>query len=311
MRPLVLVSTLVFAACAAPDRSSAWNEVQRQRLERLHGQVSAAEAVAAVIRATPGGGEQEPRHIDQREPERAGSGPRRFRTPLQPLSLRASVGAGNVKARAKGSRLGDRADARFLGVAVDAGNGAAVHADMWSSDQELFAGRRINDGVEPAAADAALSGVDVFPHLRIDPLDGVLTMPVRVGAYADWQALDHDTAGVEREWLSIGPRVVVEPTLRLLGDDDDSLSLFVRLGGDVGAAWFEEQFRGGEDSDRTVRWGGELGGGLRGKFGSLQLEAGYRVQHSRFQDTDTALFGDRGRTELQRQQVFVGFGWIY
>jgi hypothetical protein len=136
-------------------------------------------------------------------------------------------------------------------------------------------------------------------------------MPVRLGAFADWQVLDHDTAGVEREWLSIGPRIVLEPTLRLLGDDDDSLSLFVRLGGDVGAAWFEERFRNGDDRDHALRLGGELGGGLRGKFGSLQLEAGYRVQHARIDGTDTSLLGDRDGTELQRQQVFLGFGWTY
>lgn len=309
MRSLVLLSTVALTACAAsPD---AWREVQRERLERLHEQRSADEAVAAVIAATPGTSGQDARKIDQREPGRAGQGPRRYRTPLQPLSVRATVGVGNVAARVRGTRLDDRADARFLGVAVDAGNGAAVQADFWSSDQELFAGRRINDGVEPAAADASLSGIDLFPHVRLDPFAGAFTMPIRLGAFADWQMLDHDAAGVEREWLSIGPRVVIEPTLRLLGDEADSLSLFVRLGGDVGPSWFAESFRHGDDRDLSLRLGGELGGGLRGKFGSLQLEAGYRVQHARIDGTDTSLLGDRDGSELQRQQVFLGFGWIY
>ncbi|MCU0865446.1 MAG: hypothetical protein MUC36_16805 [Planctomycetes bacterium] len=311
MRSFVLLSTVALAACATSTPSEAWHDLQRERLQRLHEPREAADSVAAVIAATPGSGEQEPRKIDQREPGRAGQGPRRYRTSLQPLSVRATVGVGNVAARVRGTRLDDRADARFVGVAVDAGNGAAVQADLWSSDQELFAGRRINDGVAPADADAGLSGIDVFPHVRLDPFEGAFTMPVRLGAFADWQVLDHDTAGVEREWLSIGPRIVLEPCLRLLGDDDDSLSLFVRLGGDVGAAWFEERFRNGDDRDHTLRLGGELGGGLRGKFGSLQLEAGYRVQHARLDGTDTSLLGDRDGTELQRQQVFLGFGWIY
>jgi hypothetical protein len=309
MRSLVLLSTVALTACAgSPD---SWHEVQRDRLQRLHEPRPEADAVAAVIAATPSATGQDARKIDQREPGRAGQGPRRYRSPLQPLSVRATVGVGNVAARVRGTRLDDRADARFLGVSVDAGNGAAVHADLWSSDKELFAGRRINDGVEPADADAALSGIDLFPHVRLDPFAGAFTMPVRLGAFADWQRLDHASAGVEREWLSFGPRVVLEPTLRLLGDEADSLSLFLRLGGDVGASWFAESFRNGDDRDGTLRLGGELGGGLRGKFGSLQLEAGYRVQHARIDGTDTSLLGDRDGSELQRQQVFVGFGWIY
>lgn len=306
-RPLLLALTLL-PACATTDADAEWAAIQRGRLERMHAPRTADATALRVRQQDPRGGVRP--KLDQREPQRVDQGPRAFRSSLQPLRADVQVGAGNVAARVDGTQLDDRADAWFTRASVDVATGSGIVAELWSSDGDLFAGRRINDGVEPKAADARLGGVSLFPHLHLEPVSGVFRMPVRLGAFVDWQRLDHDPARVERDFLSIGPRVLLEPTLRLL-DGDVQFELFTRLGGDVGAAWFEESFRGGEARDATVRFGGELTGGLRLGVGALRGELGYSVQHAHYGDVDGDLLGaDRG-VDLQRQQVFVGFGFTY
>ncbi len=310
MRSVAILTLGVLAACAAkPGASTEWTQIQRDRLERLHAVRRPDAALAGVLGHAPQAGGQDPRHIDQREPQLPGAGPRPFRGPL--LATSVALGFGNVAARIDGTRLDDRADARFLAVGLDAGTGAGLETKLWSSETELFLGQRINDGVVPADAAANLTGVDAFPHVWFSALDGALRVPVRLGVFADWQHLDHERAGVDREWIGIGPRLVIEPTWRLLSGQRAALDLVGRLGGDVGAACFGETFVGGDDRDLTVRWGGEAGLSLRALLGAMHAELGYHVQHTWYGPIDSDLFGDRARTELQRQQVFIGFGLTY
>lgn len=302
----VLAAAALLAACASQPESAAWQGIQRDRLARLYAPRDAGEALAAVLRHDPHGAAQDPKHIDQREPRAAGDGLRAFHVPH--LSVRAAVGYGRIDMHVAGTRLDDHTGARFARVAVDASSGAALEVNAYDSNDDLFAGVRINDGTVPARAEASLSGVDVFPHLRFETLRGELVMPLRVGAFVDWNHLAHVDAGVARDWLGIGPRLLLEPTWRLFGGQRSSLELAGRLGGDVGGTWFGERFHRGDDSDSTWRWSAEAGLGLRGQLGSWQGELGYRLQHTVFGDTDTSLLGDRERTELRRQQVFLGFG---
>lgn len=315
MRRTLLLPLLFLPACATTSADAEWATVQRARLERLHAARDPAVALERVRSQAPGGAvparQPQGQHLDQREPGRAADGPRPFRSALTPLRADVRVGAGNVGVRMKGTQLDDRADAWFGKASIDVATGSAIELDLWSSDTDLFAGRFANDGVDPKPAAARVGGVGLFPHVVLMPVDGDFRLPVRLGAFGDWQQIDHQQARLERDYLSFGPRIVLEPTLRLLGDRRDSLELFTRFGGDVGAAWFEESFRGGESSDTTVRWGGELSGGLRLQLGALRGEAGYSVQHALYGDHDGELFGQDRQTGVQRQQVFVGFGITY
>jgi len=319
MRTPVTLALLLLTACAAsgtPGVDPAWNEIQRHRLERLHEPRNADEAVIALLGRPARDLTQDPKpatadrnrpKIDQILPAASGVGPRRFQ-PATPLVVRSAVGLGNVTARSKGSLLKDHEKAGFVQFAVDGAKGGALAVDLWSSDDDLFAGKFLNDGVQPAAANATLRGISVFPHLRLDTLrEGRFTMPLRAGMFADWQSIDHD-AGVKRQWLSLGPRLVLEPTLRLVGDDDGWVDLVGRIGGEVGPGWFGETYRNGDDGDVTSRWSAELGASLRAHVGAMQAELGYGLHHTAFGSTDTDLFGGHSRTELQRQQAFFGLG---
>lgn len=255
--------------------------------------------------------EQDPNHIDQRLPERADVGARSFHQRWQPLEATINYGVGDIMVRADGTRLNDRTDAVFARARLDGRHGAALHAEWWDSDANLFAGQFINDGVVPKAANAELGGIDLFPHIRFDHQHGDWSVPVRFGLFADWQQLDHQQARVEREWLSFGPRILVEPTWTMLRSNNGHLNLFARVGGDIGAAWFSEEFRNGDDKDITPRWAGEIGGGLRGTYGSWHAELGYRLHHTTYGQSQGDLLGNPGRTELQRQQVFFGLGYNY
>ncbi|MFN3244485.1 MAG: hypothetical protein ACE37K_23465 [Planctomycetota bacterium] len=324
MRPAEILCLAAFAAlagCAStpPSVADEWRADQRARLLREHRARSLDDALMEVIARAPSPSRRpasqqdpEPKKLDQRLPQRQGHGRRSFRHTWQPLQATVDVGAGNVMARANGTRLNDRTDAVFARARIDTGTGAALHAEYWGSDPELFRGSMINDGVAPRMADAELSGFDVFPHVRFDwqPAEH-WTVPVRVGAFLDWQQLDHQAARVEREWLSVGPRLVLEPTYHVLHDERASLQLFGRVAGDVGPAWFAEEFVNGDDRDVTARWAGEVGCGVRGVFGAMHAEVGYRLQHVTFGSSQGDLFGSPSRTELQRQQLFVGFGLTY
>lgn len=273
---------------------------------------------ADVVRATevaapplPRARRQDPKHLDQRLPAGPQAGLRSFHHAWQPLVTTLDYGVGDVMVRADGTRLNDRADAAFARARIDSGAGAALHAEWWGSDSELFAGKFISDGVEPKKAHAELGGADVFPHYRFDNTSGNWSIPVRFGLFADWHQLDHQQARVEREWLSFGPRLVIEPTWKMLEGRDSSLHLFTRVGADAGAAWFTEEYRNGDDRDFLPRWAGEVGAGLRGEYGAWHFELGYRLHHTMYGESQGDLFGSPGRTELQRQQLFFGLGVSY
>lgn len=248
-------------------------------------------------------------HIDQRLPEPVRRGPREYRHRWQPLVASVDVGFGSVMARAEGTGLDDRTDAVFARGRIDAGNGAALEVDWWRSDDELFRGQQIDDGLSVLPADAELDGVDVFPHVRLDGWRGEgFRVPLRIGVFSDWQQLHHEAASIEREWLAIGPRIVFEPTWTITGDEAGGLQLVGRGGGDLGPAWFRERLTIGGDRDVTVRASAELGVALRGVTGALHAEIGYRLRHVVLGEIETDVFGSPDRTELQRQQLFLGVG---
>jgi hypothetical protein len=246
-------------------------------------------------------------HIDQQEPPRVDARP--FRTEPAPWTLTADVGVGEVDVRIGGTLLDDRADATFARLAIDSGRGAGLHAEVWSSDTELFAGRRVFDGVAPAPADASLEGAQVYPHLCFELWQArAVRLPLRVGLFADWQQLDHERARVEIDWLSLGPKLQLEPIWRIVGDPRSALDLFVRLGGEGGPAWITEEFVGGDDRDETLRWSIEGALGLRCQLRRWHLEAGYQIHRTHFGSIDSDLHGIDSRTDLGRQQLFFGLG---
>lgn len=307
MRPLGLALLAALTGCATspPGVDPEWRQVQAGRLERFYQPRRPADAVAALLAQDPkpATGRREG-HIDQREP----AGYRPFREPAPRWLLSVGTGLGNLGLRVKGTQLDDRVTAGFARAALESPDAAGIHLEAWSSESDLFAGRRINDGVDPIAADAQLTGVHVYPHLRLGEVHaGAFAMPIRLGLFGEWQRMAHDIA-VEREWLSLGPRLLVEPTLRLTGDDNGWVELFGRLAGEVSPTWFREEFRGGDDHDVTTRWAGQLGVGLRGHIGRMEAELGYDVHHAMLGSTDSSLLGDRSRTDLQRQQLWFGLG---
>ncbi len=303
MRPATSLSLAVLAACTAVD---AWSRRDRQAwfseppvtIEFAVPPQASAPRPQDPPRPRPL--PQEPRYIDQREPARVGS-----RTEPRPeMTARLQAGFGRVDARIDG-RLDDRADARFLGVGLESDRGVGAFLEAWTSDGELFAGRRINDGIDPVRADASFHGADLFVYYHRDPLRGDLRLPWRIGLFTDLQRLEQEYAPVQRDWLSTGARVVVEPTWRLVGNDDRALELVGRFGVDAGATWFREHFRNGGDRDETWRWSGDAGLAVRGRLGKLDLELGYRLTHTQYAAIDSDLFGDHDRSDFRRQQVFV------
>ena len=268
----------------------------------------AACALPPVAPRTPGA--QEPQgHIDQREPQLPGTGPRPFRAPV--LAASAGVGLANVAVRIPGLGIDDRADARTLRLAVETAT-VALHLDATDSETELFPEQRISDGSMPAPADAALLALDAFPHVRFDTVDAPrVRLPLRLGVFADWRHLDHELAAVDRQWVSLGPRVVVEPTWRAVRGERFAVDVIASLGGEVGVASFREKWPTGDDRDTVARWGGEAGLSLRALFDRAHVELGYRVHHAVFGPTDGDLFGEQHRTEQQVQQLVLGFGYTF
>ncbi|HEB53335.1 MAG TPA: hypothetical protein ENI87_08785 [bacterium] len=313
MRSASILSLALLAAltgCAGP---SSFRELRGERLDRVHSprlpEVVLLEVIAnaPAVQGEPAGEVPQDRHIDQRLPVAVDRGPKPIRERWQPLAIGVRAGVGDVMVRAAGTGLNDRSGASFVETRLDTGPGAGLEAGWWDGDGDLFAGRFLNDGVEPKRANARLGGASLFPHVRLDAALGDAAVPVRVGLSADWQRLDHQAARVKREWLAFGPRVVAEPAWTVHADGSANVQVFTLVGGDLGPTWFSEEYRNGDGHDSTWRFSGEVGAGVRAAFGAWQAEVGYRLRHSWVGGTDTSLFGSADSTELQQQQVFLGF----
>lgn len=333
---LLLLATL--AACSSPPTNeSDWTAVQRDRLLRLYQVRDPAAALAELRQKEPGGASapvpgtvlaaaQEPgqagqnrgqpqpatvrKHLDQILPEVAG--PRDILPHRPTMAVSLDAGLGRQQVTIHGSRLDDRADAvstrLLLDGAVANAHGPALQLRALSSDDTLFDGQRISDGFAPADADARVRGLEAFPHVRFLATEpGDLAVMMRAGLFVDWLELDHRAADVQRSWLTIGPRLLVEPRLLLLGEDDHRFEGFLRLGADLGLARFEEDFRGNSSSDFVLRGAGAAGVGVRYQFGRLGAELGYELEHAWYGGVTSDLLGEDRRTETGHQRVFLGF----
>lgn len=291
------------------DDDAQWRDVQRQRLARLHQPRDAAAALAALRAGAPA---QEP-HLDQREPGALDTGPRRYQGSVRPVAVALDGGFGSMHVRLPGTALDDRVAAATVRLRLDTAaasdRGAGLHVRMTRSDDDLFAGRFVSDGVSPAPAAATVQGTEFFPHVRFDSLlgnDSAATL--RAGLFVDWVEVQHGQAGVDRSWLSFGPRLQAEPTRVLWGGLDGHLDAFARLSVDAGVAWFQEELRGSTADDATWRGSAGVEAGLRYVSGNLHAELGYEVQQRWYGSVDAELPGGDGTTRFGQQQFFVGFG---
>lgn len=323
---LLLLATL--AACSStPPAASDWTTVQRDRLLRLYQVRDPAAALAELRHQDPAGsagqdprpagqdrGQAEPaaarKHLDQILPEVPG--PRAILPHRPTMAVSLDAGLGKQQVTIHGSRLDDRAEAVSTRLLIDGAvanaHGPALQLRALASDDTLFDGERISDGFAPADADARVHGLEAFPHLRVRVTEpGDLAVLLRAGLFVDWLQLDHRAADVQRSWLTIGPRLGVEPRLLLLGEDDHRLEAFLRLGADLGLARFEEDFRGHSSSDYVLRGAGAAGVGVRYQFGRLGAELGYEIEHAWYGGVTSDLLGEDRRTETGHQRAFLGF----
>jgi hypothetical protein len=312
MRSPTLLLPVLLAACASPGAGvdPAWNQIQRERLERLR---TAREPMAVVTELLG----HEPAPLWPQEPEpavatrtatAAPASARPYARPPDSLRVRTTAGFGDVAFDASGTPLDDRTDAAFVQLGVDSPSGVGLYLEAWGSGDDLFQGVHINDGISPAAGDASFRGLQVFPHIRHDLVRELdWSMPLRIGLFSDYQRLYHERANVERQWTSVGSRLLLEPTWRVYGDDGAWIELVGRVGGDVGATWFEEEFIGGSDSDAVLRLTGEIGASLRGNIGRMEAELGYALRQTTLGESDTELLG-RSRVDARQQQLFFGLG---
>jgi hypothetical protein len=255
------------------------------------------------------------RHIDDREPPPREPSRRPFGVPavVPERDHAVEVGFGDLRFRASGTGLDDRASATWARLRLDGDVAEPRGAGFWltgvRSDDDLFGGGTIANGLGAADAGARALGFDAFPHLRFDvAADGRWHVPLRVGVFVDWIGLDHVEADVERDWFGFGPRLEVGPACRVFADAGQSLDLVGRLGVDAGGAWFREHWATGDDGDFTARCAGEVGAGLRFASGAFHAELGCRLRHVLYGEVDSALFGSPDRSTLLEQQWFVGIG---
>ena len=322
---IILVVLPFLGACASWSPSTADSDRQDQRLAGLtvarsydaalselrarSAQPPAAESrrLGSFVAAAPAPQGQE-RKIDQVEPK--GIGRRPYFGAGTPLRVLVEVGAGEIEVKAPRTTLDDSVDAYHLRIGVDGAAtspvGAALHIRAFTTDDDLFAGALMNNGVVPANADTTAHGVQVFPHLRLEAEFEEVALTVRVGAILDYTAFEHEMARVDRSWVTIGSRVEAEPVLPLFGSEANGLDLFGRVAADLGYGWFREQYANGDDGDHMHRWSYDLGAGLRFRRGAWSLDVGYEYGQSRMGGTDTALFGDRSAVKFESQQLFVG-----
>ncbi|MCR9245378.1 MAG: hypothetical protein NXI31_10120 [bacterium] len=325
---LAVAALLVLLAGCAASPEARWHQIQAQRLEKLHGDRDFDDAMTdlrarfgadssapvveepAVLPQDPARGSQK---IDQREPVGPDGGPRRFYGARDEVRVRAAVGHGSVKVRVPGTNLTDRTSATFVRLGFDGRADAAIgpgfDVEAYSSDDDLFAGRQMNNGAAPALASARAAGYRLYPHLRaIVDHGGELAFPVRLGVAVNYTDLEHDLARVDRDWLTVGPRFEAEPRLTLLGDarHGGRLDLFGRFGAELGYGAFREDYVGGDDHGSMSQWGYSAAVGLRWGMPKFTLDLGYEFAETRFGNASTDLFVNPRGTRLAHQRVWLG-----
>jgi len=303
-----LHSLLVLLLCAACTTES--------ELERANRDVEAhlAKVRAGNQRRQDPEPQQEPQQpertgpkIDQIQPVVGGRRP--YRGGRIPLGVAVEAGIGSVAIDVPGTQLDDRVATTQLRVGIDgspgAKSGAGMQVRIVSSDDDLFAGQRINDGVQPCPADASVLGLGAFPHLRFEGTAASLPFVTRLGLAVDQFQLDHHRADVDRSWLTLGARLQTEPRYELTASEDGSLELFGRLGGQLGYGRFAEDYGVGQGDDWMPQLGLDAGLGLRWRSERWSAGLGYEYGRSWFGATDTSLFGERSSLGLEHQALFV------
>jgi len=301
IRRRLVVASLLLGGCAssAADEVAHWKVVQRERLARLYQQ------------EIQGQEPQEPaRHVDELEPGSRVGRARRF-TPAvadRDRQVGLTAGIGSIRLHAADAGIDEHAAALTFGFEARPPaddqlrpgfrlRGLTTHGD-------LFAGQTISDGTGPVAADAYAFELDAFPHLVAYPVRTPgFDLPLRFGPFVDWLRVDHSFAATTSSWTSFGARVEVEPTWRLAGDRDWNLALFGRAGLDAaGVRFFDGSSQGGQ-TDRTSRWQGELGAGLRLFGHDLAGELGYHFRRVEYGGTSTDRLGTVDRFDVLTQSL--------
>lgn len=286
---------LGLGACqsAGGDPESAWQEIQRERLLRLAEHRDPA-LVLERLRATA---PQEPRagrHLDQQEPR--GIGRRRILGAVARDALTIEAGIGALDIDLAGTRFDARRPTARAEVGIEPrvedAAGGGLRLSLQATDDAMFAGELLNDGLQPAHADARAVLADGFVYGRWHDAAGDTRQDWRLGLFVEWFGIDHLVADLDRTWLTLGPRLEWAPRVRLTGDAAEHLDLVGRVAADVGLTRFDEQYVGAEDDAVTWRVGAAVRAGLRYESGRWAIEATGGAESAWFGGTDTSLLGE-------------------
>lgn len=152
--------------------------------------------------------------------------------PLRPRTrIEFALGGGTFDHETDGSPiLNDDTSGGYLRLGFEHtgadGLGGGFRLEGSASEGDLF------------ATDVEASEGELFAHFTSVLGDDDARLPVRIGLSLRSYTLD-DPAGLDPTWTSIGPRVEIEPDLRLDRGDSTRWSLYGKLGAFLGYTWIE------------------------------------------------------------------------
>jgi hypothetical protein len=195
-----------------------------------------------------------------------------------------AVGGGTWEHTTSGvAALSDDTDAGYgrLGFEIIGGNdfGGGLRLEGTVSDDDLFLGSG-GLATEASDGDLFLHGTGIFGGTQ----DDLMRMPLRFGLFVRNYRIEEQVSSDSIDWTSVGPRIEIEPELRLVRGDDVQWSFYARAGGSFGVTTIETDLS--SDSFDSTTLGFDFGLGTRLQLGPAQIDLGFLLRTQTVDESD-------------------------
>ncbi len=225
----------------------------------------------------------------------------------------ATIGFGpsSLRYKSAGLNASERAvSGRFKGEGFfgNAPVGPGLHAS-WTRTGDMFEGQTQSDGVTSQPATAKATHLDVYPHAAIRPVRSRhFDLIFRAGGLIDYLDLNHDAETLDTGFLSIGPKVAVEPEVFFINSRRSAFSWYASAG--YAYAWSvvsENNAVRDENYSSTAQFM-DLESGLRFRAGHFRGSLGYVYALGDVSQTDAKNSISLPKAETTRKMVMLEFG---
>ncbi len=205
---------------------------------------------------------------------------RELRSDESGFRAEAGLGYGEFKINARELGGRDREDAAVLridlGFDINRHLAITLMSELVGTDDDVFAGRTIESGVGPRAADASVGLSDLDIAFAWNPLrSDDFRLPLRIGPWINGGAIDYERAGVQYDWTTVGLRIGVRPEWVLARGEKADLTVYGGASYAIGYTAFHEDLIGANETYDSEAQLFRAEGGVRVGLGGFVIGLAY------------------------------------